>query len=330
MAMVEGYLADPADWTGEASTFLMKTLQRWRGTLRGEEVDRSFGFNLQLSAVPGEGAELDDDVGPPFDRFYLQVFSQLMGHWVVELRPVIDRLGKVHPRLPGLWWHMVQRAVDRYAVTWGFEEALEAEEFGSLGDLIEDMEASSSDPEALNKMRPSSVIPKSMRNVSVKPAGVRRLLKKLGLTAGTSWAGAMMWGALDAYELASKEKVGWFPELTEAERQVLYHDDSSQPAPSLLCVIEEGDGLAHLWDWEGDVIHNSASFFAPVFCMPIEADGRGLHDAFERLRRMMTVLRIVGRTLHLVKHPNDTLPLSYILGEAEGPEEPAIQLRVTV
>lgn len=308
LAMIEASLADPADWKGDVGDFLLKTLERWCGTL-ASDFREVFGLELVLSSAPWAHGYSDDT---DWDRFYLGIYQEPNDHYGVSLDEPMAALAKMSPRFPSMFWGRFAHALRLLGLeVWDHQLAIEEEEFGWLSQQSEEAEALG---EEISMPRPSQCVPEYLRKDSGTDEAMRRLLRRKGVALGT-WEGELLWGALDLHQRARQVRESMREHgLHEGERSAV---DCSFSWPSLVAWMRDGDQLTHLWAAMGDDLWHAGEPTPPIHVWPFEATAGDIRRVYQQLEQFASVLADAARILRVLRLDAGPLPLSVTLLDAE-------------
>jgi hypothetical protein len=261
-------IANPCDWQGGVSRFLLDTLERWITLHGGGAIREQFSLHATLRSNPGlYGSE---DIDPA--RLYLAVEADAAGY--IAIGPAVDLLKEVHPQLPVTFYRLLIGALGRWARIYDFHDALERVEMWK--EWIEGEE----NPEQYEFPEVESCIPAEMRMEPLDTEGLRDLTNGIK----DEVAHRLIQSVLDLDQVSRKLNP---PEISEEARESLM--DCNPPLPALLVSFRHQDGVVAAFDEDSQAmleVEPEPSFLAEI----VPADAASARQAFDSLAGLCETL----------------------------------------
>ena len=112
-------IANPCDWQGGVTRYLLNTLERWI-TLHGSNAIRE-QFSLHAALRSNPGLYGSEDIDPA--RLYLAVETDAAGY--IAIGSTVDLLKEIHPQLPVTFYRLLVGALGRWVRIYDFQDGLE-------------------------------------------------------------------------------------------------------------------------------------------------------------------------------------------------------------
>jgi hypothetical protein len=271
-------IADPRDWQGGVTRYLLNTLDRWI-TLHGSSAIRE-QFSLHATLRSNPGLYGSDDIDHA--RLYLAVEADGAGY--VAIGPTVDLLKEVHPQLPVTFYRLLIGALGRWARPYDYQDALERVEMWK--EWIEGEE----NPEQYEFPDVEGCIPAEMRMEPLDTEGLRDLTN--GIKDGV--VRRLIQAALDLDQVSRQVKP---PEISEETREALM--DCNPPLPALLVSFRDQDGVVAAFDEDSQAMLEAEpepSFLAEI----VPADAASVRQAFDSLAGLCETLATASRLMTLL------------------------------
>jgi len=271
-------IADPGDWRGGVTRYLLDTLDRWITLHGGSTIQEQFSLHATLRSNPGVyGSE---DIDPA--RLYLAVEADAAGY--IAIGPTVDLLKAVHPQLPVTFYRLLIGALGRWARIYDFQDGLERVEMWK--EWIEGEE----NPEQYEFPDVEGCIPAEMRMEPLNAEDVRDLTN--GIKNGV--VRRLIQAALDLDQVSRQLNP---PEISEETREALM--DCNPPLPALLVSFRHQDGVVAAFDEDSQTMLETEP--EPLFLAEIDpARAASVRQAFDSLAGLCKTLATASRLMTLL------------------------------
>ena len=262
--LVELGIGDPHDWAGcgkEPSKYVVKTAGR-RIELHGaSQVRRRFDLHLTITdtilAYPDRDAVED--------KLFLIIDPESSGY--VVLKPSIELLESVHPRLPANLFHSLIGSINRWMRTYDYRDAEEHVE------LLREWAGSDDNPDDYEFADVEGCTPKSLKGPSL---GIHGITKVLTATADPAIR-RMLEAMLRVNAVSKRYRRPKMPEQIQEEL-----NDCNPPLPCLLAVFSEHDAVEGCFDEESQTAYEMEP--QPNLIIPMDVkNAASVKRAFESL-----------------------------------------------
>ncbi len=263
--LVELGIGDPHDWAGSGknpSKYLVKTAGR-RIELHGaSQVRRRFDLHLTITdtilAYPDRDAVED--------KLFLIIDPESAGY--VVLKPSIELLESVHPRLPASLFHSLIGSINRWMRTYDYRDAEEHVE------LLREWAGSDDNPDDYEFADVEGCTPKSLKGPTL---GIHGITKVLTATADPAIR-RMLEAMLRVNAVSKRYRRPKMPEQIQEELK-----DCNPPLPCLLAVFSEHDAVEGCFDEESQTAYEMEP--QPNLIIPMDIkNAASVKRAFESLR----------------------------------------------
>jgi len=263
--LVELGIGDPHDWAGcgkNPSKYVVKTAGR-RIELHGaSQVRRRFDLHLTITdtilAYPDRDAVED--------KLFLIIDPESAGY--VVLKPSIELLESVHPRLPASLFHSLIGSINRWMRTYDYRDAEEHVE------LLREWAGSDDNPGDYEFADVEGCTPKSLKGPTL---GIHGITKVLTATADPAIR-RMLEAMLRVNAVSKRYRCPKMPEQIQEELK-----DCNPPLPCLLAVFSEHDAVEGCFDEESQTAYEMEP--QPNLIIPMDIkNAASVKRAFESLR----------------------------------------------
>lgn len=281
-ALVELSIANPSDWEQvhrDPTDYLQSTLNRWIDLHGARTIRRRFCFSLTLSSVFDPYFDADD-ANPDGRRLYLILHPTSAAYVVVK--PTLDLLERVHPRLPVTFYRVFTRALSKWVRIYDYRDAEEHVE------TLREWAAGEEEDYEI-----ADVVAATPPCMNEKPFTSRRF-HLIGEQVKESNARAIIKAVLELRRASEKAKR---PPITDDMGEQLA--DSNPPLPSALVVFSEADAIeAHFDDESPNMAEASPE---PNLIVPLNAfDRTAVKMAFRTVAGACKTLAAATRLIDLM------------------------------
>jgi len=280
--LVRSNIATAEDWEKsgrDATRFVSLSLQRWMREHGAAAIDRRFDLDLALS---DRLVDYSDERGPD-GTLYLILDPD--GAAFVLLKPTLELLETVHPRLPSTFFMHFAGSLNRWVRVYDYHDAEERV------DMLREWYEGEEDREQYEVPDIEGCTPKCLK----EPALSFRGLKELTPGIGDSEVQALIRGLLDLCRVSSRAKR---PEFTDDMGEQLM--DANPPLPCLLAAFTQGDAVVGCFDDEAQTAMETTPH--PNLIIPLQ-----LSNAVS-VRKGFRTLGVACETLAAASHLIDLMP----------------------
>lgn len=279
--LVKSDIAAVEDWEGserDATKYLLLTLQRWIRDHGGASIERRFDLDLTLS---DRLVDYSDERGPE-GTLYLIVDPESAAF--VLLKPVMELLETIHPRLPAAFFRHFVRSLNRWVRVYDYHDAEERV------DMLREWYEGEENSEHYEVPDIEGCTPKCLKERSLSLRG----LKNLSGSIRSREVRALVLGLVDMYWISQQAKR---PEFTEDMGEQLM--DSNPPLPCLLAAFSPGDAVVGCFDDEAQTAMETTP--QPNLIIPIIlSDPTSVRQAFRTLGVVCDTLAAASRLIDLM------------------------------
>ncbi len=273
------------DWAlanHDPRAYVLVTLDRWIAAHGGEAIKRRFDLYATLSDCLDEFSDRKQE-NPDGGQLYLTIDPGRPAYLV--LRPALDLLEEVNPRVPATFFHLFTGALNNWLRVYDYRDA--QERVAMLRDWLESEE----DQDQYEIPDVEGCVPACMRR---RPLGLKRLRELISKVEKRETRDLLN-AVLELSEVSEQAKR---PELTEEMREELC--DTNPPLPSLLAVITQGDAIEGCFDEEAQTMMEVTP--EPSLTIPLNA-----HDP-ESVRQAFHTFGVICKTLAAASQLIDRMP----------------------
>jgi hypothetical protein len=230
--LVRSNIATAEDWEQsgrDATKYLSLSLQRWMREHGAAAIDRRFDLDLTLS---DRLVDYSDQRGPE-GTLYLILDPD--GAAFVLLKPTLELLETVHPRLPSTFFMHLAGSLNRWVRVYDYRDAEEHV------DMLREWYEGEEDRDQYEVPDVEGCTPECLK----EPALSFRSLKELARGIGDPEVQALIQGLLDLCRVASRAKRLDFTD--DMGEQLM---DANPPLPCLLAAFTQGDAVVGCFDDE--------------------------------------------------------------------------------
>jgi hypothetical protein len=279
--LVKSEIAVPEDWETsrrDATKYLSLTLERWIRIHGGSAIDRRFDLDLALT---DRLVDYSDERGSE-GTLYLILDPDSAAF--VLLRPTIELLEKIHPRLAVSFYSSFAGALSRWVRVYDYHDAEERVE------MLREWYEGEENADQYEVPDVEGCTPISFKE---RPLSLRRL-KELNEENRDAQVRALITGLL---ELCSVSKHAKRQEFTEDIGEQLM--DSNPALPCLLAAFSSGDAVVGCFDEEGETALEVTP--QPNVIIPIKlSDAGSVREGFRTLAVVSETLAAASRLIDLM------------------------------
>jgi len=279
--LVKSGIAVVEDWAKsgrDATKYLSLTLQRWAANHGGRAINRRFDLDITLS---DRLVDYSDERGPE-GTLYLMVVPD--GAAFVLLKPVIELLETIHPRLPATFFLHFVGSLNPWVRVYDYRDAEERVEM--LREWCEGEE----DPEQYEVPDIEGCTPTCLKERPLSLQGLKGLSRKIR----SGEAKALIRGLLELCRVSKQAKR---PDVTEDMQEQLM--DSNSPLPCLLAAFSSGDAVVGCFDDEAQAAMEATPH--PNLIIPLKlSDPTSVRQGFRTLGVACETLAAASRLIDLI------------------------------
>jgi len=279
--LVKSDIADVEDWEKsgrDATKYLLLTLQRWICDHGGASIRRRFDLDITLS---DRLVDYSDECGPE-GTLYLMVDPE--GAAFVLLKPVIEILETIHPRLPATFISHFVGSLNRWVRVYDYHDAEERV------DMLREWYEGEENPEQYEVPDVEGCTPKCLKEPSLSLQGLKNLSQRIR----SQKVKALVKGLLDLCWISKRAKR---LEFTEDMGEQLM--DSNPPLPCLLAAFSSGDAVVGCFDDEAETAMETTP--QPNLIIPLKlCDPTGVQQGFRTLGAVCDTLATASRLIDLM------------------------------
>ena len=284
--LVTSDIAAVEDWEKserDATKYMLLTLQRRIRNHAVAAIRRRFDLDLTLS---DRLVDYSDERGPE-GTLYLIVDPESAAF--VLLKPVIELLEKIHPRLPATFFRYFVGSLNPWVRVYDYHDAEERV------DMLREWYEGEEDSEQYEVPDIEGCIPKCLKERPLSLQG----LKKLSGSVPRREVRALVLGLLDLYWISQQAKR---PEFTEDIGEQLM--DSNPPLPCLLAAFSSGDAVVGCFDDEAQTAMETTP--QPNLIIPLRlSDPTSVLQGFQTLGVACETLAAASRLIDLMPGNDD-------------------------
>jgi hypothetical protein len=283
--LLELDIAFPEDWVSanhDPRAYVLVTLERLIKAHGGEAIKRRFDLYATLTDSLDEFSERKQE-NPDGKQLFLTIDPGRAAY--VVLRPALDLLEEVHPRVPATFFHLFTGALNNWLRVYDYRDA--QERVAMLRDWIESEE----DQDQYEIPDVEGCIPACMRRRPLSLKRLRELISKVEKRETRDLLNAVL-------ELSEVSEQAKRPELTEEMREELC--DTNPALPSLLAVFAQNDAIEGCFDEEAQTMTEVTP--EPSVIIPLNA-----HDAVS-VRQAFHAFGVICKTLAVASRLIDRMP----------------------
>ena len=280
--LVRSNIATAEDWEKsgrDATRFLSLSLQRWMRERGAAAIDRRFDLDLTLS---DRLVDYSDERGPE-GTLYLILDPD--GAAFVLLKPTLELLETVHPRLPSAFFMHFAGSLNRWVRVYDYHDAEERV------DMLREWYEGEEDREQYEVPDIEGCTPKCLK----EPALSFRGLEELASAIRDTEVQALLRGLLKLCQVSSRTKR---PDFTDDMGEQLM--DANPPLPCLLAAFTQGDAVVGCFDDEAQTAMETTPH--PNLIIPLQLANPG------SVRRGFRTLGVACETLAAASRLIDLMP----------------------
>lgn len=284
--LVRSNIAAVEDWDKsgrDPAKYLTLTLQRSVTEHGGAAIDRRFDLDLTLS---DRLVDYSEERGPE-GTLYLILDPD--GAAFVLLKPTLDLLEMIHPRLPSTFFMNFAGSLNRWVRVYDYHDAEERV------DMLREWYEGEEDPEQYEVPDIEGCTPQCLK----EPALSLRGLKELARSIGNPGVQALIRGVVQLCWVASRAKR---PEFTDDMGEQLM--DSNPPLPCLLAAFTSGDAVVGCFDDEAQTAMETTPH--PNLIIPLHlSNPASVRQGFRILGVACDTLAATSRLIDLIPGNDD-------------------------
>jgi len=284
--LVKSDIAVAVDWDKsgrDAAKYLLLTLQRWIRDHGGAAIQRRFDLDLTLSDRLVDYS--DERVLE--ETLYLIVDPDAAAF--VLLNPVIELLGRVHPRLPATFFRHFVGSLNRWVRVYDYHDAEERV------DMLREWYEGEENPEQYEVPDIEGCTPKCLKEPPLSLRG----LKELSHWTRDPELKALVRGLLELCWVAKQARR---PEFSEDMGEQLM--DSNPPLPCLLAAFSSGDAVLGCFDDEAQTAMETTP--QPNLIVPLKlTHPNSVRQGFRTLGVVCDTLAAASRLIDLMPGNED-------------------------
>ncbi len=267
----------------DAAKYLLLTLQRSIRDHGGTAIDRRFDLDLTLS---DRLVDYSDERGP---EGALYVIVDPDGAAFVLLKPVLELLETVHPRLPATFFRHFVGSLTRWVRVYDYHDAEERV------DMLREWYEGEENPEQYEVPNIEACIPQCLK----EPALSLRRLKELSQSIRDPEVQLLIRTLLEMCQVSNQAKR---PPFTEDMGEQLM--DSNPPLPCLLAAFTSGDAVVGCFDDEAQTAMETTPH--PNLIIPLHlSDPTSVRKGFRILGVVCDTLAAASRLIDLMPGNDD-------------------------
>jgi hypothetical protein len=274
------------DWSQsqrDPTKYVLLTLQRWIRNHGGGAIDRRFDLDVTLS---DRLVDYSDERGPR-ETLYLIVDPEAAAFAV--LKPTLEFLEKLHPRLPATFFRHFVGSLNRWVRVYDYHDAEERVE------MLREWYEGEANAEQYEVPDVDGCIPQCLKE---RPLSLRSL-RAVSHTIQRDELRDVVNGLLDLCQISKRAKR---PEFTEEMGEQLM--DSNPPLPCLLAVFSPGDAVAGCFDDEAETALETTP--QPNLIIPLKlTEPASVRQGFRTLGVVCETLAAASRLLDLMPGNDD-------------------------
>ncbi len=284
--LVKSNIAAVEDWEKsgrDAAKYVSLTLQRWAREHGGGAIDRRFDLDLTLS---DRLVDYADERGPE-GTLYLIVDPD--GAAPVQMKPTLELLETVHPRLPSAFFMHFAGSLNRWVRVYDYHDAEERV------DMLREWYEGEEDREQYEVPDIEGCTPKCLKEAALS----FRSLKELARGIGKPELQALIRGLVDLCRVSSRAKR---PHFTEDMGEQLM--DANPPLPCLLAAFTQGDAVVGCFDDEAQTAMETTPH--PNLIIPLQlSNSSHVRQGFRTLAVACETLAAASRLIDLMPGNDD-------------------------
>jgi len=266
------------DWEGSPSKYLLCTLRRWIALHGGKSVQTEFALDATISNTPDRYSS--EDINPA--RLYLTVDPESAGYIVIG--PTLERLKRVHSRLPVTFYNLVLGAVNRCMRAYDYRDASERVE------MWREWAEGEGGPDQYEIPDVESCIPAEMKQEPLKAGDLRELVGRMQ----NDDLRRLIEEAVRLDRISGRLQR---PEISEETREAFM--DSNPPLPALLVSFKRNDSISGCFEEEGQALLEVSP--EPSFIVEIDPENAGsVQEAFDALAVLCETMAATSRLAALL------------------------------
>lgn len=274
------------DWSQsgrDPTKYASLTLQRWIRNHGGATIDRRFDLDVSLS---DRLVDYSDERGPR-ETLYLIVDPEAAAFAV--LKPTLELLEKIHPRLPATFFAHFVGSLNRWVRVYDYHDAEERVE------MLREWYEGEANAEQYEVPDVEGCVPQCLKD---RPLSLQSL-RTIGDAIRRDETRDLVDGLLDLCRIS---KLAKRPEFTEEMGEQLM--DSNPPLPCLLAVFSPGDAVAGCFDDEAETALETTP--QPNLIIPLKlTEPASVRQGFRTLGVVCETLAAASRLIDLMPGNDD-------------------------
>jgi len=284
--LMRSNIATAEDWEKsgrDATKYLSLSLQGWMREYGAAAIERRFDLDLTLS---DRLVDYSDERGPE-GTLYLILDPD--GAAFVLLKPTLELLEAVHPRLPSTFFMHFAGSLNRWVRVYDYHDAEERV------DMLREWYEGEENPEQYEVPDIEGCTPRCLK----EPALSFRGLKELARSVRDPVVPALIRGLLELRRVSSQAKR---PEFTDDMGEQLM--DSNPPLPCLLAAFSPSDGVVGCFDDEAQTAMETTPH--PNLIIPLQlSNPSSVRRGFRTLGVACDTLAAASRLIDLMPSNDD-------------------------
>ena len=284
--LVESDIGVVEDWEKsrrDPTNYVSLTLQRWIRDHGGEAIERRFDLAVTLSD------RLVDYSGKRAPEGTLYLIVDPDGAAFALLKPAIELLEKIHPRLPATFFVHFVGSLNRWVRVYEYHDAEERVE------MLREWYEGEANAEQYEVPDIEGCVPKCLKQRPLSPRSLRELSQRIRRKDAKSLVKSL----LDLCRISRRAKR---PEFTEDMGEQLM--DSNPPLPCLLAAFSAGDAVVGCFDDEAQTAMETTPH--PNLIIPLHlADPSSVCLGFRTLGVVCETLAAASRLIDLMPGNED-------------------------
>jgi len=284
--LVRSNIATAENWEKsgrDATKYLSVSLQRWMRERGAAAVDRRFDLDLTLS---DRLVDYSDERGPE-GTLYLVLDPD--GAAFVLLKPTVELLETVHPRLPSTFFMHFAGSLNRWIRVYDYHDAEERV------DMLREWYEGEEDREQYEIPDIEGCTPKCLKEPALSFRGLKELARSIRDPEVQALIGSLL-------ELCRVSRRAERPDITDDMGEQLM--DANPPLPCLLAAFTQGDAVVGCFDDEAQTAMETTPHPNLIIPLPL-SNPSSVRRSFRILGAACETLAAASRLIDLMPGNDD-------------------------